>query len=105
MTRKAGLKGCAVKIDHREGPYFLTDRVDDQSVALIIAYGLTPPGGRRVLGMGHIHSNMANFVIAEINQDHLVLLLYDLHALLVVQRVRGRLRPALVTGVGGDHAA
>jgi hypothetical protein len=55
-------------------------------------YQLDPPG-------------MANFMIAEINQNYLVLLLYDLHALLVAQRVRDRFRPALVTGVGRDHAA
>src|SRR6516164_9347032 len=49
--------------------------------------------------------NEWNLKVAEINQKHLVLLLYNLHALLVAQRVRGRFRPALVTRVGRDYAA
>src|SRR6266566_8318483 len=45
---KRGAERRAEPIDHREWPHLLADRVDHQRVALIMAYGLALPGGRRM---------------------------------------------------------
>src|SRR6516164_4146938 len=54
-------------------PHLLADRVDHQNVALVMAYGLALPGGRRMIRMGHVHAHMAYLMVRKVEQGDLVL--------------------------------
>jgi hypothetical protein len=98
-------EGCSKSVDHRKRPDLLANCVDHQRAALIAAYRLALPTGRRALGMRHIHAYTTHLMIARVQQKDLVLLLDDLHPKLDRQGERRRLRPALVMRIWEGSAA
>ena len=70
-----------------------------------MAYGLALPGGRRMIGMGHVQAHAAHLMVRKVQQSDFVLLLYDLHAELNIQCERSRFRPTLVVGIRDNNAA
>src|SRR5258706_5288141 len=89
----------AIAVERREMRNRNADRVDDKRVTLIMADGVTVPGGRDLNWMGGVQTGVTNLRAMRVHQHDLILLLQDVQ-LLIAENIRRWLGPALIMSSG-----